>query len=155
MCGFLPEGGCPRRARRGVSANYVIANCWPARRLYQAGYSSGTGVCARGGCSVRRGGSIAALCVRFMPVLRSCRGVLRSAHACLFSFVRKRETACGVLRFYSAWVGIAFCAFSNAVRLLNFAGSLLDCAFFAGDSDGVTTGAGYTKRNAAICGRSF
>ena len=28
-------------------------------------------------------------------------------HACLFSFVRKRETACGILRFYSARVGIA------------------------------------------------
>ena len=28
-------------------------------------------------------------------------------HACLFSFVRKRETACDVLRFYSARVGIA------------------------------------------------
>ena len=29
-------------------------------------------------------------------------GVLRLIHACLFSFVRKRETACGRLRFYSA-----------------------------------------------------
>ena len=33
-------------------------------------------------------------------------------HACLFSFVRKRETACGILRFYSARVGIAISAFS-------------------------------------------
>ena len=34
--------------------------------------------------------------------LRFCRGVLPSVHACLFSFVRKKETACGSLRFYSA-----------------------------------------------------
>ena len=30
------------------------------------------------------------------------RGVLPSVHACLFSFVRKKETVCGILRSYSA-----------------------------------------------------
>ena len=34
--------------------------------------------------------------------LRFCWNVWRSVHACLFSFVRKKETACDVLRFYSA-----------------------------------------------------
>ena len=34
--------------------------------------------------------------------LRFCCGVLPSVHACLFSFVRKKETACGSLRSYSA-----------------------------------------------------
>ena len=41
------------------------------------------------------------------------------------------------------------------VRLSDLFGSLRDCAFFAGDSDGVTTGAGYTKRNAAMCDVPF
>ena len=64
-----------------------------------------------------RCGSVAAFCARFMTVntfLLECFAfgsrlsicfywsVLRSVHACLFSFVRKRETACGILRFYSA-----------------------------------------------------
>ena len=34
--------------------------------------------------------------------LRFCWNVWPSVHACLFSFVRKKETACGVLRFYFA-----------------------------------------------------
>ena len=58
-------------------------------------------------------------------------------HACLFSFVRKRETACGILRSYSARVGIAIRAFSKTVRLSDLFGSLLDCAFLYGDPDGV------------------
>ena len=33
---------------------------------------------------------------------RFCCGDLPSVHACLFSFVRKKETACDILRFYSA-----------------------------------------------------
>ena len=39
--------------------------------------------------------------------LRFYCGVLRLVHACLFSFFRKKETACDMLRFYSARVGIA------------------------------------------------
>ena len=34
--------------------------------------------------------------------LRLCRGALPSVHACLFSFVRKKETDCDILRSYSA-----------------------------------------------------
>ena len=52
-------------------------------------------------------GSVGVFCVRFTPVLRFYWSVLRSVHACLFSFDRKRETACGILHSYSAWVGIA------------------------------------------------
>ena len=36
------------------------------------------------------------------PALRFSRGDWPSVHACLFSLVRKKETACGMLRFYSA-----------------------------------------------------
>ena len=70
--------------------------------LRLAGFSPGTGVCARGGCPARRGGSVAAVCLGSRLTLRFYWNVLPSVHACLFSFVRKKETACGVLRFYSA-----------------------------------------------------
>ena len=84
--------------------------------LRLAGYSSGTGVCARGGLAAGRGGSVGAFCAWFVSVMRFYWNVLRlitpailfywsvlrSVYACLFSFVRKRETACDVLRFYSA-----------------------------------------------------
>ena len=42
------------------------------------------------------------VCLRFTPALAVLSPRLPLVHACLFSFVRKKETACGVLRFYSA-----------------------------------------------------
>ena len=50
------------------------------------------GVCGSGG----------AVCRRSRRGLQFYCGVLPSVHACLFSFVRKKETACDILRFYSA-----------------------------------------------------
>ena len=47
------------------------------------------------------------------------------------------RTACGRLRFYSAWVGIAIRAFSDVVWLSSCTGSLWDSAFLYGDPDGV------------------
>ena len=47
--------------------------------LRLAGCSSGTGVCARGGCPARRCVSLAAFCARHRPALRSCRDALPSA----------------------------------------------------------------------------
>ena len=47
--------------------------------LRLAGCSSGTGVCARGGCPARRCVSLAAFCPRHRPSLRSCRRALPSA----------------------------------------------------------------------------
>ena len=70
--------------------------------LRLAGFSSGRGDCARGGWSAGRCGSVAAVCLGSRLTLRFYWNVLPSVHACLFSFVRKKETACGVLRFYSA-----------------------------------------------------
>ena len=54
------------------------------------------------GRAARRCSSIAVSCVRFTPAIRFYWEVLRSAHACLFSFVRKRETACDMFRSCSA-----------------------------------------------------
>ena len=86
-----------------------------------AGFSSGTGVCARGerrevirnaefgmrnwGAGDERArhcGSVAAVCRRFAHGIAVLLRRFASVHACLFSFVRKKETACDVLRFYSA-----------------------------------------------------
>ena len=44
-----------------------------------------------------------------------------------------------MLRFYSAWVGIAIRAFSNDVRLVDVVGSLRVCALLYGDPDGETS----------------
>ena len=86
-----------------------------------AGFSSGTGVCARGerrevirnaefgmrnwGAGDERArhcGSVAAVCRRFAHGIAVLLRRFASVHACLFSFVRKKETACGILRSYSA-----------------------------------------------------
>ena len=48
-------------------------------------------------------GSVAGrFAVGLRMALRFCWNVWRSVHACLFSFVRKKETACDALRSYSA-----------------------------------------------------
>ena len=64
--------------------------------------NSECGIGARG----MSGRGIAVLLRRFAVglrmALRFCWNVWRSVHACLFSFVRKKETACDALRFYSA-----------------------------------------------------
>ena len=103
-----------------------------------AGYSSGRGDCAR----ISDGEMVQFYC----RVLRQ----ITPAVCCM----APNRTACDMLRSYSAWVGIASRAFSNAVRLLGLVGSLWACAFRYGDSDGVTTGV-YTKRNAAMDGVPF
>ena len=46
-----------------------------------AGFSSGRGDCARGGCSARRCVPAGMFCARLTPVVRFYRGVLRSSHA--------------------------------------------------------------------------
>ena len=50
----------------------------------------------------RHCGSVAAVCRRFAHGFAVLLRRFASVHACLFSFVRKKETACDVLRFYSA-----------------------------------------------------
>ena len=59
-----------------------------------------------------------------------------SVHACLFSFVRKKETACDALRFYSAGSRSPFVRSRSALRLSALAGSLRVWPFICGDLDG-------------------
>ncbi len=77
---------------------------------------------------------------------------LASDHACCLPQSAKQDGLRGVAFLFPQWVGIAIRAFSDVVRLSGLDGSLQDCAFPVGDSDGVTTGAVYTKRNAVMCG---
>ena len=102
-------------------------NCGPAQCCVWPVLAPAEGIVRAGGWSAGRGGSLEMSCVRFtlvirfywdalrstMPVMRLYRDVFRLSyashaflseglafdHACLFSFVRKRETACGMLRF--------------------------------------------------------
>ena len=71
-----------------------------------------------------------------------------SVHACLFSFVRKKETACDALRFYSAGRDRHSCVLAVLARLSGLAGSLRVCAFLYGDPDGLpgTRGHGATRK---------
>ena len=61
-----------------------------------------------------------------------------SVHACLFSFVRKKETACGILRFYSAGSRSPLCVlaalFGYRARRVHFG---FGCFFVA-----ISTGTG-------------
>ena len=80
--------------------------------------------------------------------MRLCCRVLSSVHACLFSFVRKKETACDALRFYSAGRDRYSCVLAVLARLSGLAGSLRVCAFLYGDPDGLpgTRGHGATRK---------
>ena len=92
-------------------------------------------------------GSVGMSGVWFTPAVRFCWDVWRSVHACLFSFVRKRETACDILRFYSRrGSGSPLERSRIAVRLSGFVGSLRVCPFLCGDPDGVTGDAGDERR---------
>ena len=88
-------GRYPALSRRRLGVFSYVSELYAGERLRLAGYSSGTGVCARGGCSARLCVPVAALCHRLMaglavlsprfaigsrPALHSCRGVLPSAH---------------------------------------------------------------------------
>ena len=122
-------------------------------RFYSAG-SRSPFVRSRGvGAVIGRGGNAELVCaaMRFLsPRLafglrlssRLYCGVLSSVHACLFSFVRKKETACDALRFYSAGRDRHSCVLVMLARLSAFVGSLRVCAFLCGDLDGIAGDAG-------------
>ena len=116
---------------------------------------------------IRRCDSIAVFCVWFTPAVRFCwdvwrlvhacravlLGCLASVHACLFSFVRKRETACGILRSYSAGSRSPLERSRIAMRLSGFVGSLRVCPFLCGDPDGVTKERGWRRGLCALLRR--
>ena len=112
---------CIALTRRGVGRLHMIVNCAPARGcVWPVVAPAGAWVGAYRAAG--RCGSVAASCVRFTPAV--CR------------VSAKQDGLRCVMFLFPPWVGIAISAFSNVVRLSGLDGSLRDCAFLAGDSDG-------------------
>ena len=74
---------------------------------------------------------------RFTPGLAVLLRCFAVVHACLFSFVRKKETACDALRFYSAGRDRHSCVLIMLARLSVLARSLRVWPFISGDLDGL------------------
>ena len=123
--------------------------------LRLAGFSSGRGDCARGGCSA--GDAVRARgCVRSMPVVRfywdvlafvrACHtflsGCLMFDHACCLPHSAKQDGLRYVPFLFRRGSRSPFVRSRVAVRLSNLAGSLRVCAFLYGDPDGERKGRG-------------
>ena len=83
------------------------------------------------------GGSLAASFVRITP---AASGSLAASFVRITPAAgrfRSGRTACGILRFYSVGVGIAFSRSRLLFRLSCFSGSLWACSFLLGDPDGL------------------
>ncbi len=94
-------------------------------------------------------------CVRFTPIARFYRNVLRSVHACCLPQSAKQDGLRGVAFLFRRGSRSPFVRSRGTLRLSAFVGSLRVWLFLYGDLDGVTTGVGYTKRNAVFVQRSF
>ncbi len=128
---------------RGWHCGSVTAICsWCAALRLWHGAFLGARLAMRFCCDdlARRAIGLAALARRFSRRAVGLAVLLRlfaSVHACLFSFVRKKETACGILRSYSAGSRSPFVRSRSALRLSAFVGSLRVWPFICGDLDGV------------------
>ena len=99
--------------------------------------------------------SIGMFCLRFTPVMRFSRNVLRSVHACCLTLSAKQDGLRYLAFLFRRGSRSPFVRSRGALRLSAFVGSLRVWLFLYGDLDGVTTGVGYTKRNAVFVQRSF
>ena len=108
---FCARGCLAWRFCRGVCRRFTPAVC-----------ASLPVLCVRLTC---RGAGLVCAAMRFLSPrpgfglslsLRFCRGALPSVHACLFSSVRKKETACGILRSYSAGSRSPFARFRGVAE---------------------------------------
>ena len=138
--------------------------------LRLAGFSSGRRACARGDCPARRCSSVAACCTWIVSVIavllqRFAFGSRRLCGSLEMSCVRftpvffplsgkKRRLAMSCVSIPPGRDRHS-CVLAVLARLSALVGSLRNCAFICGDLDGVTTGVGYTKRNAVFVQRSF
>ena len=95
-------------------------------------------LCARGSGGEMRRGYCGVLCLITPAVCR----------------IAPNRTAGGMLRFCSAVGRNRLSAFSYAVRLSDFVGSLQACAFFVGDLDGNTAGIRLCEMKHGIGGRA-
>ena len=155
----FPFGGCPRLSRRArrafrmdichsaltrrcVFASLYARELWAGAMLCLAGFSSGRSLGARGGCSARRCGSVAALCGRFTSAMRSCWNVLCSITPAVCRMSAKQDGLRNVAFLFRSGSRSPVVRSRVAVRLSGLAGSLRVCAFLYGDPDGGRRDAG-------------
>ena len=81
--------------------------------------------------------------------------VLPSVHACCLTLSAKQDGLRYLAFLFRAGRDRHSCVLAVLARLSAFVGSLRVWLFLCGDPDGVTTGVGYTKRNAVFVQRSF
>ena len=133
-------GRYPALSRRRLGVFSYVSELCAGERLRLAGYSSGTGVCARGGCSVRLCVPATALCPRLTPDFAFLSRRFAIGSRLSFSSLRKKRrlaVSCVPVppdrdrhsHVLQCWRGY-----------LPLAGSLWGCAFICGDLDGSTTG---------------
>ena len=132
-------GRYPALSRRRLGVFSYVSELYAGERLRLAGYSSGTGVCARGGCSARLCVPVAALCHRLMAGLAVLSRRFASAHGwpcgsvaafChrltpVFFLLEEKETACDSLRSCSAGSRSPFAHSPVSARLSAFGGFTL------------------------------
>ena len=162
-------GRYPALSRRRLGVFSYVSELYAGERLRLAGYSSGTGVCARGGCSARLCVPVAALCHRLMAGLAVLSRRFASAHGwpcgSVAAFYPRLMAGFAVLsRRFAIGSRLSFSSLRKKRRLaiacvpvppgrdrhshvlqcwrgyLPLAGSLWGCAFLYGDPDGSTTG---------------
>ena len=166
----IAYGRYPALSRRRLGVFSYVSELYAGERLRLAGYSSGTGVCARGGCSALLCIPVAALCHRLTPgfaflsrrfaigsrpTLRSCRSALLRFTP-VFFLLEEKETACDSLRSCSAGSRSPFARSPVSARLSALAGSLRVWPFLYGDPDESTTGVRlYEKKRRHWVGASF
>ena len=152
---FGRAGRCSALTRRNAILLHGVVNCGPAKGyvwpvLAPAEGLVRAGTVLRGGAvllqrfafgSRRLCGSLEMSCVRFTPVFFPLSGKKRRLAMSCVSIPPGRDRHS--------------CVLAVLARLSALVGSLRNCAFICGDLDGVTTGVGYTKRNAVFVQRSF
>ena len=84
-------GRYPALSRRRLGVFSYVSELYAGERLRLAGYSSGTGVCARGGCSARPCVPVAALCHRLMAGLAVLSPRFAIGSRLSFSSLRKKR----------------------------------------------------------------
>ena len=83
-------------SRHSVGSLLYVSELWAGEMLRSAGCSSGRSVCARGGRSARRCGSLAAFCVRVTPAV--CRMSAKQDGLRYVSFLFRRGSGPPVVR---------------------------------------------------------
>ena len=114
--------------------------------LRPAGYSSGRGDCARGGCSAGRCGSLGMSCTRSRLPLRFSRGVLCSIRPAVCRVSAKQDGLRYVAFLFRRGSGSPVARSRIAGAVIRLGWFTLGLRVFCGDPDGSTRGRGGRRR---------